>query len=462
MDIKSGLEKYNEIIEREGVKFLDIKVANLSGQLKHFTIPASKLDKKLFKEGIGADGSSVGGYATVESSDLRLVPDIDTGFLDPFFPQKTLSFLCNVTYAAKDGPFPLCPRQTAIRATGALKELGIADESYWIPELEFFIFDGYTFDTDPMRISAQFYSCESTDKENFGYKFHKEGGYGAVPPFDKGLDIRTELTDLIEKIGIDIKVSHHECGVPGQHEFELDFKPLLRSCDEVILAKYFIRNIAARYNKVATFMPKPLYRIAGSGMHVHQLLKKNGKNIFSGNKYVNFSETGLYYIGGILEHIDAITGLANPSTNSYKRLVPGYEAPTAVCYSPSNRTSAIRIPGYIRDPEVMRFEYRPADATCNPYFMLSSLVCAGIEGVLKKTDPGAPAEGNIEARKDIKKLPQSLGAALEALEKGHEFLTSRGVFSKEAVERWVEVKSRESALVSECPNPAEIDLYFNC
>ncbi|MCK4642063.1 type I glutamate--ammonia ligase [bacterium] len=460
-DFRQKFEHYRKLIKQEEICLIDIKIVNFVGLLKHFTYPARAFTERLFDEGIGVDGSSIGGYATVESSDLIAVPDIDTGFIDPFFPEKTLSFLSWVNYASRDDEFPLCPRSTAKRAVQALKDLKIADEAYWIPELEFFLLDGYSFSLNPMSTNVEFLSDEATTVDNYSYKLNPKWGYGSVPPYDKGIEFRTEFTRIAEDIGINIKVGHHECAVPGQHEFELDLTPLLEAGDHIILSKYIIKNLAASFNKVATFMPKPMYGVAGSGMHFHQMLTKKGKNIFNGKGFADLSDTALQYIGGVLKHARALTGITNPSTNSFKRLIPGYEAPTAICYSNSNRTAAVRIPGYIKDPQKRRFEYRPPDATGNPYFTLAALVAAGIDGIKNKRDPGKPAVGNIEKKAKYKKVPASLYEALHYLEKGHKFLLQDGIFKKEMIKHWVKVKRQEAFEVNIHPNPKEIELYFN-
>ncbi|MCD6579078.1 type I glutamate--ammonia ligase [bacterium] len=452
---------YKDEIKKKKIEFIDIKVVNFFGLLKHFTYPVRVFNETLFTAGKGADGSSVGGYASVEFSDIRIIPDIDTGFIDPFFPEKTLSFLAFVSYPQKDEIMPLCPRGTAKRAEEVLRKLKIADNSYWIPELEYFLFDGYSISLDPMKTVVEFIADEGNTKENFDYKLNQKWGYGSVPPYDKGVVFRTELNKMVEDIGISIKVNHHEAGVPGQHEFELDFQPLLKSADNIILMKYFIKNLAYRYEKVATFMPKPMFGLAGSGMHLHQLLKKAGKNIFTGKGQNMISNLAKHYIGGILKHAKALTALTNPSTNSFKRLVPGYEAPTSICYSSSNRTSAIRIPGYIKNPEKMRFEYRPPDATANPYFALSALICAGIDGVKNKIDPGEPAIGNVENMKKYRKIPQNLLQALKSLKKDKNFLTINNVFTDKVLEHWINSKEKEAFEVGTYPNPKEVEVYFN-
>jgi glutamine synthetase len=453
---------FKKLITDDDIKFIDIKVVNFIGLLKHFTYPISKFDKNLFIDGVGADGSSIGGYAVIERSDIRIIPDIETGFIDPFFPEKTISFLGNIKYASSDEDFPLCPRATAARSENVLKKLGIGDQSLWIPELEFFLFDGYSYSLEPMSTYVEFISNEANTAENFGYKLNNKRGYASIPPYDKSIEFRTELSKIAEGLDIGIKVHHHECGVPGQLEFELDTKPLLKSADDILTMKYLIKNLAVKYNKIATFMPKPMHGISGSGMHLHQFIKKENKNIFDGNVISDLSNEGLYYIGGILKYARELTAITNASTNSYRRLIPGFEAPTVICYSNSNRTSALRIPGYIKDPSMRRIEYRPPDATGNPYFTLSALLTAGMEGITDKIDPGKPATGNLEnAKRKFKKLPKNLPMALDFLKKDHTFLTKNGIFKEEAIKHWIELKEKEAASVSIYPNPKEIELYFN-
>lgn len=469
---------YDELaryVTEQKVEMLDIKVTDIQGRWRHLSIPASRLSEKLFEKGFGFDGSNYG-YAPIESSDMVFVPDYRTAFLDPFWERKTLSFLGSVKEITSEGfsPYGGDPRMILKKAIQVMKDRGIADEFIVGPEFEYNIFDGVQFWDE---ISGSGYNIisrpsgwnvEDEALENGG-QLPKCSGYHIDAPQDIYRDLRAEAAWLIDKLGIDVKYHHHEVGSNGQQEIEVQLDEAMKLADASLLIKYIIKNSAAQHGLTATFMPKSTFGEAGNGLHVHMMLRKDGKSVFAGpdSNYAALSDTALHFLGGILTHTPALLGLVCPSTNSYRRLVRGYEAPIAIAFATGNRSGAIRIPGYAKDPEARRYEFRSGDATANIYLMFASLLMAGLDGVKNRIDPMkggfGPLEKNIYENSDgIKLLPASLDEALDELEKGSAFLTSEGVFSEHFLAHWIKVKRQEAVEVKARVTGKEYEMYYNC
>jgi glutamine synthetase len=458
--IMTDFKDIRELIEKEEIKFIDLKTLDLAGRLHHITFPADEFNEWILKEGIGFDGSSFG-FMKVERSDMIQIPDLDTGHIDHFRDEKTLSFFVKVHQTDTERTrFPQDVRFIAEKAERLLKDQGIADNSFWAPEYEFYVLEKVDYDA---RKSASFYFIESTEKI-MGNAYH------ACNPQDEFDDFRDEAVSILKNHGIPVRYHHHEVGARGQQEIEMLYSPLLKTCDQSVLTKYVLFNLAEEYGIRVTFMPKPIYDQAGSGWHLHMFLKKAEKNAFyKKGDYGNMNELGHYFIGGVLKHSKALSALTNPSTNSYKRLVPGFEAPVAVTFAQSNRSSAIRIPTYIYDPEKTNFEYRPPDATCNPYLAISAILMAGIDGVINKIDPRkeefGPYDCNIfedeKVKAKITYLPRDLEEALDALETDHDFLLRGGVFPKQLIDQWIKIKRQDVRDIATRPHPYEYLRYFN-
>ncbi len=442
----------------KNVEFVDLKVLDLVGRLHHITFPFERFTPETMIEGIGFDGSSYG-FLKVESSDMVLLPDLSTAHMDPFRDRPTLTMFAEVKHVdAERTPFAQDGRTIVRRAEQALRDLGIADSTKWIPEYEFHIFEDTQYESDVTRSSYAM-----TSKENFF-----QNAYHACNPHDHYDDFRDEVCAVMRDFGIEVRYHHHEVGEKAQQEIEGWFADLPTTADNAVLAKYILFNMAERHGLKVTFMPKPLMDNAGSGWHLHQLLVgADGHNVFNDDKgYAGLSQTALYYIGGVLKHSSALCGLTNPSTNSYKRLVPGFEAPTAVTYGRSNRGACVRIPSYVTNPEHRRIEYRPPDFTCNPYLAMSAVLMAGIDGIVNKIDPEAegfhPEDApSKEARDAVQFLPRSLDDALDALESDHEFLLRNDVFPKVLIRRWLEIKRGEIQAINRRPHPYEFTMYFD-
>lgn len=464
--------------QEQNVEMVDLKFCDLFGRWHHITIPVSQFDETVFTQGIAFDGSSVPGFKKLEAGDMVLVPDIDSLLFDMFWHQKTMSFICSAYEADTMELFKNDPRNLAYRAEQFLKETGIADTSYWSPEFEFYIFDNITYMNDINIAAYQIDSEEadwntgSDDGQNLGHKIPRQGGYHAIPPLDNLYNLRGEMVKQIENCSIPVRYHHHEVGGPGQSEIEIHHHPLLRAGDVTMTIKYIIRMVAKQHLKTVTFMPKPLYNEAGSGMHFHMRCVKDGKPIFyDENGYAGLSQIALYFIGGILKHGPALLGFTNPSTNSYKRLVPGFEAPVKAIFGLANRSAAIRIPKYANTPDTKRFEFRPSDATCNIYLALSALLMAGIDGVKNKIDPMkegfGPYDINVfnlpkHEQDKIQSLPASLKEAMDALEKDHQFLLAGNIFSSQLIETWIDHKlKKEFEEVRNRPHPYEMSLYYD-
>lgn len=460
-------------IKDNNIAMVDLKIVGLGGQWMHVTIPASQFTQKCFEEGVGYDGSSGSGFSKVESGDVNALPQPDTGFLDPFWEQPTLSFLCDTVTADTKEPFPSDPRTIARRAEAFMRSTGVADEAWMGPEFEFHVFDRVDLSDDPYNTSVAIRCCE-TSPDGLTAPIRHKSGYLQVPPAEHFHDLRSEVALTLDKMGIDVRYHHHEVGAPGQCEIEVNLKPLVRAADQAMLIKYVIKNVAHRRGKLATFMPKPLYGEAGNGMHVHQMLTNKGAPVFFDDRrknYANLSDLALQYVGGLLSHGRALTGLTNPSTNSFKRLVEGYEAPVNLFFSLANRSAAIRVPRYAVLPEDKRIEYRPPDFTCNVYLTLAGMLMAGLDGIASKLDLGehnfGPFDVNITKQNDafrskIAAVPRTLHDALDALAEDHAFLLQGEVFNHAFIESWVATR-RDSHVraVAVRPHPHEYTLYLD-
>jgi glutamine synthetase len=467
------LDEAAAFIRHKSVAMVDLKFCDLWGRWRHVTLPAARFNPALLETGVGFDGSSLG-LSAVKSGDLVLVPELATAFLDPFWDVPTISFLCATLEADSHQPYPHDPRTLATRAEEFLRTSGVGDASLWGPEFEFYLFDGVSYE-NAMNVAA--YRVESREANwkshelGSGYTIPRHGGYHAIPPQDHLHNARTKISLHLESMGVPVKYHHHEVGGPGQCEIETRMLPMVRAADVTLLAKYVARMTAREMGMTATFMPKPLFGEAGSGLHFHQQVWRGEANLFYDPAgYGCTSETARFYIGGLLAHGPAVMALTNPSTNSYRRLVPGYEAPVSAIYSLGNRSAAIRIPKYANKAESARMEFRPPDATCNPYLAIAAQLMAGIDGVRRRTDPTAlgfgPYDEDVfswpaEKRAHIKALPTSLDAALDALERDHEFLLEGDVFTREMLHRWVNRKRSEERSVRDRPHPFEIELYYD-
>ena len=456
------------------VEMVDLKFSDLWGRWHHLTIPAGQFCPDLFEKGIGFDGSAVG-LKSVKAGDMVLIPELGTAFMDPFWDLPTLSFLCSSREADTHAIFENDPRNIAVRAEEYLKQTGIADESRWGPEYEFYIFDSVSYESGVNRSSYSITSAEAdwnSAAGGHGHYIPLHGGYHAIPPKDALYKIRTEIVRHLTVMGVQVKYHHHEVGGPGQSEIETPMKGLLPAADDTMIIKYVTKMTAHAHGQTATFMPKPLYGEAGSGMHFHQHLFKKKKNVFYDAKgYGCLSQEALYYISGLLTHGAALLALTNPSTNSYRRLIPGFEAPVNAFFSLGNRSAAVRIPKYANQPDSTRVEFRPPDASCNVYLALGAMLMAGLDGIRNKIDPTAagfgPIDQNVfawteEQRSRIKPLPSSLNEALHALEIDHGFLTTGGVFTEEMLNQWIDFKrQQEYYAVRNRPHPYEMNLYFD-
>ena len=455
------------------ITMIDLKFSDLWGRWHHVTLPSHAFTEDIMNEGVGFDGSSVG-FKSVQAGDMVLVPDLSTGFEDPFWEEKTLSFICKTLEADTKALFPGDPREVLHHANQYLKKRGYANDSLWGPEFEFYVFDHLSFTNDVNIAAYQVDSSEASwrsNDHNLSYTIPMHGGYHAIPPNDQLYNLRSEITQRLLKAGVPIKYHHHEVGGPGQCEIETPLMPMPQAADAVMLIKYFTKMTAINHGQVATFLPKPLFGEAGNGMHFHQQLLLNEKNAFYDADGIHrLSEVALYYIGGLLRHAPAVLAFTNPSTNSYRRLVPGYEAPINSFFSIGNRSAAIRIPKYATQPEEVRFEFRPPDATCNPYLAMAAMLLAGLDGIENKIDPTEAGYGpinedifswSLEKRKTIKSLPTSLGDALSALAEDRDFLTKDGIFPNAMIDQWVRAKNDEEYAVRSRPHPYEIQLYFD-
>ena len=466
-------EEAQEHLREKGYRMIDLKFSDLWGRWHHVSIPVSQFGEQLMRDGVGFDGSSVG-LKSVKAGDMVLIPDLATAFRDPFWDEPTLSFICSAHEADTKQPFALDPRNIAIRAEAHLRESGLADHSIWGPEYEFYVFDQVAFENGVNTASYRVDSREAawhSHEDGHGHLIPLHGGYHAIPPRDQLYNLRAEMCLELEGMGIEVKYHHHEVGGPGQCEIETPLFPLLKAGDATQMVKYAVKMVAHRKRQTATFMPKPLFGEAGSGMHFHQMLQKGGRNLFYDPAgYGMMSQTALWYIGGILKHGPALLALTNPSTNSFRRLVPGFEAPVSAFFSLGNRSAAIRVPKYADQPETARFEFRPPDATCNVYLALAAQLLAGMDGIRNRIDPTAegfgPIDQNIftwdeEQRRKIRSLPTSLTEACSALEGDMAFLLAGDVFDQGQLEDYLAHLRAHEADVRNRPHPYEMALYFD-
>jgi len=462
-----------DFAKKYGAQMVDLKFVDLLGTWQHCSYPIELWGNDIFSEGLGFDGSSIRGWQDIHMSDMIAIPQADTVKLDPFFAQPTVSVIADIFDPVSKSPYSRDPRYVAKKSTEFLKKSGIADTAYIGPEPEFFIFDEIRFDQTQNMGFYQIDSVEGAwntnriEEPNLGYKPGYKGGYFPVSPTDTYHDLRSEMVTEMRKIGIMVEAHHHEVATGGQSEIDMQYANLLLMADQFMWYKYIIKNVAKKFNKSVTFMPKPIFMDNGSGMHTHFSLWKHGKPLFAGEKYAGFSQLGLWGIGGILKHAAALLAFAAPTTNSYRRLVPGYEAPVNLVYSARNRSAAIRIPMYSDNPKSKRFEFRCPDPTANGYLLWSAMLMAVIDGIQNKLDPGKPLDANIytlgeKAKASIKSVPGSLEESLKALSKDRAFLTQGGVFTDDLIRSYIEYKTRfEISELSFRPHPYEFALYYD-
>jgi glutamine synthetase len=461
-----------KLIKENEVKYVDLRFTDTRGKEQHVTIPATVVNDNFFENGKMFDGSSIAGWKGIHESDMTLMPDTDTAVLDPFFDEATLNLRCDVLEPTTMQGYERDPRSLGKRAEAYLKSTGIADTAYFGPEPEFFIFDEVRWDDS---INSAFYEIDSEegswntsrlgDEPNIGHRPTVKGGYFPVPPVDSMQNIRSAMCSTLMDMGVDVEVHHHEVATAGQAEIGTKFKPLVRKADELLILKYVLQNVAHAYGKTVTFMPKPLVGDNGNGMHVHQSLAKGGKNVFAGDMYGGLSQEALHYIGGVFKHARAINAFTNSTTNSYKRLVPGFEAPTLLAYSARNRSAGIRIP-WVDSPKARRIEVRFPDNCGNPYFAFSAMMMAGLDGIQNKINPGEPLEKDMydltwEEEKDIPTVCASLDRALEALDQDRAFLTAGGVFSDDMLDAYISLKMQEVTRFRMTTHPIEFDMYYS-
>lgn len=462
-----------KFIKEKGIKFVDLRFSDLPGRWQHYTRPSHQVDEALFSEGAGFDGSSIQGFQQIQESDMLLLPDPSTAFVDPFFAEPTLVLICDVYIPPVGGKdiaaYAKDPRGVAKRAEAYLKKTGLADTVFMGPEAEFFIFNSVAFSTDPYNSGFRVFASEAhthPDDIGDGYWIRKKEGYFPAPPADKGQDLRTEMVKVMEDIGVTIELQHHEVA-SDQAEIDMRFDTLTTMGDKLFKYKYVVRGVAAKAGKTATFMPKPIFGDNGSGMHVHQSLWKGGKPLFADPKgYAGLSKLAMHYVAGLLAHGPALTGITNPTVNSYRRLVPGYEAPVNLIISARNRSAVIRVPMYSANPKAKRVEYRAPDPSTNPYLAFAAMMLAGLDGIKRELTPPTPTDKNLyslsaaEAKK-IKTLPKSLDESLDALEKDHDFLLQGGVFTTDILESWLELKREEASVARLRPSPLEYQMYYD-
>jgi glutamine synthetase len=468
-----AISKALKIAEENRAKMVDFKFVDFLGVWQHFSVPLKELDENSFEDGFGFDGSSIRGWQPIHASDMVIIPDPATAVMDPFMSEPTLSLICNIVDPITREPYTRDPRYIAKKAEAYLVSTGLADKAYFGPEAEFFIFDHIAFD---QGVNSGFYRIDSEegqwnsgrdDCQNLGYKPRYKEGYFPVSPTDSQQDIRTEMVLEMEKVGIQVECQHHEVASAGQAEIDMRFAPLVTAGDRLLWFKYIVKNVARRHQKTVTFMPKPLFDDNGSGMHVHVSLWKGDRPLFAGDRYGGLSEMALFFIGGILKHAHALCAFTNPTTNSYRRLVPGFEAPINLAYSSRNRSAAVRIPMYSASPKAKRVEFRTPDPSCNGYMAFAAIMMAGLDGIKNKIDPGQPLDKNIykltpEEMKGVSQVPSSLDKALDALMCDHEFLMKGDVFTRDVIDKWVEYKMEsEVSPMRLRPTPYEFSLYYD-
>ncbi|MEZ5523451.1 MAG: glutamate--ammonia ligase [Pseudomonadales bacterium] len=466
------MSKTLELIEEHSVRWIDLRFTDSHGKEHHVSIPVSEVDDEFFEQGKMFDGSSISGWKGINDSDMVLMPDDETAVIDPFTEEPTLNISCSIVEPNTMQGYNRDPRSIALRAEEYLKSTGIGDTVFMGPEPEFFVFDevkwhdtigrcGFTINSE----EAAWSSSEAFEGGNMGHRPRVKGGYFPVPPVDSLHDLRTAMCSAMEQMGLDVEVHHHEVGTAGQCEIGVKFNTLTHKADEVQILKYCVHNVAHAYGKTATFMPKPLVGDNGSGMHVHMSISKDGNNLFSGDGYAGLSETALYYIGGIIKHARALNAFTNASTNAYKRLVPGFEAPVMLAYSARNRSASIRIP-HVGSPKARRVEVRFPDPSANPYLCFAALLMAGLDGIQNKIHPGDAMDKDLydlppEEAKDIPTVAPSLSAALEALDQDRAFLTAGGVFSDDMIDAYIDLKQGEVDRLNMAVHPAEFELYYS-
>jgi glutamine synthetase len=462
-----------QFIKQKGIAFVDCRFMDFPGLWQHTTYPVSELHESTFEEGFGFDGSSIRGWQAINESDMILVPVADTARIDPFFTHPTLSIICDIKDPITKKEYSRDPRSVARKASDYLRHSGIADTAYFGPEMEFFVFDNVWYDQSVNEASYRVDSAEGIwnrgkrEPTNLGYQVRQKEGYFPVPPMDTLTNLRSEMVDVMQQMGIAVEAHHHEVATGGQCEIDLRYQDLLHMADTCMFYKYVVKNVAARHGKVATFMPKPLFGDNGSGMHTHFSLWKGGKPLMAGRKYAGLSDIGLWVTGGILKHARALLAFTNPTTNSYKRLVPGYEAPVNLVYSSRNRSAAIRIPMYSANPRTKRIEFRCPDSSCNPYLAFAAITMAAIDGVKNRIDPGDPLDKDLydlepEEYENIGAAPVELNEALDALEADHAFLLEGGVFTQDVIHYWIRYKRHnEVAALRSRPHPFEFCMYFD-
>lgn len=463
-----------EFAKKNKAVMVDLKFMDFPGTWQHFSVPLSELDEESFEAGFGFDGSSIRGWQPIHASDMLVIPDPATAVMDPFMKEPTLSLICNIVDPITKENYSRDPRNIARKAEAYLKSIGLGDTAYFGPEAEFFILDDIRFDQNEhcgyyfLDSKEGFWNSGREENPNLGYKPRYKEGYFPVSPTDSMQDIRTEMVMELIKVGIPVEAQHHEVATAGQAEIDMRFQPLVKMGDSLMWFKYILKNVARRHNKTVTFMPKPIFGDNGSGMHVHISIWKGDKPLFAGDGYGGLSETAMYFIGGILKHAPALCAITNPTTNSYRRLVPGFEAPVNLAYSSRNRSAAIRIPMYSASPKSKRIEVRFPDPSCNGYLAFSALLMAGLDGIQKKIHPGEPLDKDIyglspKELKDVPSTPGSLEEAMRALEADHEFLLKGDVFTQDAIDMWVEYKwNKEINPMRMRPVPYEFALYFDC
>ncbi len=470
---KTPVERVLEFVKANKIDFVDFKFMDFPGQWQHTTVPVSQLKAESFENGFGFDGSSLRGWKPINESDMLIIPDPSTMFVDPFIAAPTISLICDVYEPATKEKYSRCPRNIAQKAEAYLRSTGIADTVYFGPEAEFFVFDDVRFDS---TANSSFYFVDSSEGKwnsgreenpNLGYKPRFKEGYFPVPPTDSLMDLRNEMVLNLQNVGIEVEAQHHEVASGGQCEIDLRFQPMIQAADQLLMFKYIVKNTARINGKTVTYMPKPIYGDNGSGMHVHTSLWKKDKPLFYGNGYAGLSEMALYFIGGLLKHAHSLIAFTNPTTNSFKRLVPGFEAPVNLAYSQRNRSAAIRIPMYSASPKAKRVEFRCPDPSANPYLAFSAILMAGLDGIQNRIDPGEPLDKDIydmspEELKDVPSTPESLQDALRALDKDHEYLLKGDVFTEDVIETWIDYKMKKEVKdMALRPHPHEFEMYFD-
>ncbi len=461
----------SKLISDNDVKFADLRFTDTRGKEQHISLPVSAINEKFFNDGKLFDGSSIAGWCGIDKSDMVLMPDISTVKIDPFYADPTLIVRCDILEPQTMTGYDRDPRSIAKRAEEYLRSTGIGDEAFFGPEPEFFLFDSVRFKTEMKGSMVEIDDEEAawnSDTEyedgNKGYRPAVKGGYFPVPPVDSSQNIRSAMCKIMEKMGMVIEAHHHEVATAGQNEIATEFSSLTKKADDVMMYKYVVQNVAFQYGKTATFMPKPIYGDNGSGMHCHQSIGKDGKNIFAGPLYGGLSQEALWYIGGIIKHAKSLNAFTNPSTNSYKRLVPHFEAPLMLAYSASNRSASIRIP-YSMNPKAAHIEVRFPDCTANPYLAFAAMLMAGLDGIINHIEPGDPMDKNLydlpaEEAAAIPQVCGSLEEALKALREDHDYLLQGGVFSEDAINAFIDLKTEEDTKVRSTPAPAEFELYY--